>query len=75
MKLYPQYRNRAHFVIVDLNKLARGQDQLVERYYHGYIPTIAVIDAQGKLLYDRAGETASIRRDTSNLQRLLDATK
>jgi hypothetical protein len=75
VKLYPQYRNRVHFVIVDLNKLAPGQDQLVERYYHGYIPTIAVIDPHGKLLYDRAGETASIRGDTSNLQRILDRAK
>ncbi len=43
--------------------------------YHGYILTIAVIDPHGKLLYDRSGETASQRGDTTNLQRLLDATK
>jgi hypothetical protein len=73
VKLYPQFRGRLHFVVVDLNHLAPGQDALVARYYHAYIPTIAVIDSHGKVIYDRAGETASERGDTSNLQRLLDS--
>lgn len=73
MKLYPQFRNRLQFVIVDLNNIAPEQEGLVSDYYHGYIPTIAVIDSTGKVIYDRAGETAAARGDTSNLQRLLDA--
>jgi len=49
---------------------AREAERLVELY-----PTIAVIDSQGKLMYDGAGETATTRGDTSNLQRLLDSAR
>jgi hypothetical protein len=73
VKLYPQFRNRIHFVIVDLNNVAPEQQALVSQYYHGYIPTITAIDSKGTVIYDRAGETASTRGDTSNLQRLLDS--
>ena len=73
VRLYPRFRNRIHFVIVDLNHVGPGQEALVSRYYHGYIPTIAAIDSKGNVIYDRAGETASTRGDTSNLQRLLDS--
>ncbi len=72
VKLYPQFHNRIHFVIVDLRKVAPEQETLVSRYYQGYIPTIAAIDSRGNVIYDRAGETASTRGDTSNLQRLLE---
>jgi len=75
VELYPQFRNRLHFVVVDLHNVAPGQEELVAQYYHGYIPTIAVIDSQGKLMYDGAGETATTRGDTSNLQRLLDSAR
>jgi hypothetical protein len=75
VKLYPQFSNRLHFVIVDLRNVAPGQEALVAQYYHGYIPTIALIDSQGKLMYDGAGETATTRGDTSNLQRLLDSAR
>jgi hypothetical protein len=71
--LYPLFRNQIHFVVVDLNNVAPEQQALVSRYYHGYIPTIAAIDSKGNVIYDRAGETASTRGDTSNLQRLLDS--
>jgi len=73
VRLYPRFRNRIHFVIVDLNNVAPEQQALVSQYYHGYIPTIAAIDSKGSLIYNRAGETASTRGDTSNLQRLLDS--
>jgi len=73
VKLYPQFRNRIRFVIVDLNHVGPEQEALVSRYYHGYIPTIAAIDSRGNVIYDRAGETASNRGDTSNLERLLDS--
>jgi hypothetical protein len=53
--------------------VAPAQQPLVSHYYHGYIPTIAAINSGGKVIYNRAGETATIRGDTSNLQRLLDA--
>ena len=73
VKLYPQYEDRMDFVVVDLNHVAPGQEALVARYYRGYIPTIAVVDAKGNVIYDRAGETARSRGDTGNLQKLLDS--
>lgn len=73
VQLYPQYKDKIRFVVVDLRNPSLAQRALIARYYHGYIPTIAVIDSSGNVLYDRAGETASERGDTSNLQKLLDS--
>jgi hypothetical protein len=73
VKLYPQFRNRVHFVVVDLRNVAPAQKVLVSHYYRGYIPTITAIDSAGHVIYNRAGETATTRGDTSNLQRLLDS--
>ena len=73
VKLYPQYRNRIDFVVVDLNRVSPVQQGLVSRYYRGAIPTVAVLDSKGNLIYDRAGESAWSRGDTSNLQNLLDS--
>lgn len=73
VKLYPQFQNRIHFVIVDLRNVAPAQEELVAHYYHGYIPTITAINSKGNVIYDRAGETASTRGDAANLQRLLDS--
>ena len=75
VQLYPRYKDRIRFVVVDLRKPSLAQQALIDRYYRGYIPTIAVIDSAGKVLYDRAGETASERGDTSNLQKLLDSAQ
>ena len=73
VKLYSHFHNRIQFVIVDLHNVAPAQEELVAHYYHGYIPTITVIDSKGNVIYDRAGETASTRGDTTNLQRLFDS--
>src|SRR3984957_7949797 len=75
VQLYPRYKDKVRFVVVDLRKPSLAQQALIDRYYRGYIPTIAVIDSAGKVLYDRAGETASERGDTSNLQKLLDSAR
>src|ERR1700689_722638 len=73
VQLYPRYKDKIRFVLLDLPNKSLAQRPLITRYYHGYIPTIAVIDSRGNLLYARAGETASERGDTSNLQKLLDS--
>jgi hypothetical protein len=75
VQLYPRYKDKIHFVVVDLRQPSLAQKALIDRYYHGYIPTIAVINSAGNVLYDRAGETASERGDTSNLQKLLDSAR
>ena len=73
VKLYPQFRNRLYFVIVDLRNVSPAQRPLVSHYYHGYIPTITALSSGGHVIYNRAGETALNRGDTGNLQRLLDS--
>jgi hypothetical protein len=75
VRLYPRYQGHIRFVVVDLNDVSSVQRPLVARYYRGAIPTIAVIDARGKLIYDRAGETARDRGDTGTLQSLLDSAR
>jgi hypothetical protein len=75
VRVYPQYKDKIHFVVVDLRSPSVAQRELIGRYYHGYIPTIAVIDSRGNVLYDRAGETSSDRGDASNLQKLLDSAR
>ena len=75
VQLYPRYKDQIRFVVVDLRNPSLAQKPLIARYYHGYIPTIAVIDSRGNVLYDRAGETASERGDTSGLQKLLDSAR
>jgi|SRR5579862_883202 len=75
VQLYPRYKDKIRFVVVDLRSPSIAQRALIARYYHGYIPTIAVIDSTGNVLYDRAGETANERGDTSNLQKLLDSAR
>jgi hypothetical protein len=75
VQLYPRYKDKIRFVVVDLRNPSIAQRALIARYYQGYIPTIAVIDSAGKVLYDRAGETASERGDSSNLQKLLDSAR
>ena len=75
VQLYPRYKDKIRFVVVDLRNPSLAQRPLIARYYNGYIPTIAVIDSAGKVLYDRAGETGSERGDSSNLQKLLDSAR
>ncbi|HLI80589.1 MAG TPA: hypothetical protein VKV03_11440 [Candidatus Binataceae bacterium] len=73
--LYPKYRDKIDFVIVDLDHPSLAQRMLIAKYYRGAIPTITVIDHKGEVIYDRAGETASTRGDTSNLESLLNSAK
>ena len=60
VELYNKYRDRVHFVVVDLDlRRSPAQEELVKRYYKGYIPHVAVLDEDGKALYDADGEVAS----------------
>jgi hypothetical protein len=45
------------FVIIDLDKTRSAeQQQLVRKYYKGYIPHVVVLDAKGNAVYNEAGE-------------------
>ncbi len=75
VSVYPKYRDQIDFVIVDLNNPSQQQRELISRYYHGYIPTITIVDSHGRVVYDRAGETASHRGDVSKLEALINSAQ
>jgi hypothetical protein len=59
------------FLVVDLDRPSRDQKALVSRFYRGYIPTLAFLDASGKTVYNKSGETAGRRGDISGLEEIL----
>ncbi len=60
VELYNKYRDRVHFVVVDLDtKRSPEQQKLVKQYYTGYIPHVVVLDAKGNVLYNSSGEVDS----------------
>ena len=57
VSLYETYRDRVNFVIVDLDRpRSPEQQELVGKYYRGYIPHVVVLDKSGNALYNASGE-------------------
>jgi len=57
-------------VIVDLDlKQSAAQQELVKKYYQGYIPHVVVLDKSGKALYNSSGEV-----EESKLSAILDTS-
>ncbi len=69
--VYPKYRDRVSFVIIDVARPSRSQVPLLETYCRGSIPTLVILGRDGDVLYARAGETARTRGDTQALDALL----
>ncbi|HYK40773.1 MAG TPA: hypothetical protein VE007_00180 [Thermoanaerobaculia bacterium] len=69
--LYAKAKETARFIVVDLEHPSADQKTLVSRLYSGLIPTVAFLDRTGAVVYDRAGETAGKRGDTTRLEELL----
>ena len=68
VELYQKYRGKVQFVVVDLDhKHSPAQDELVKKYYKGYIPHVVVLGKDGKALYDSSGEV-----DQEKISALLD---
>ena len=67
---YAKHRDDARFLVVDLNHPSRAQKKLADAYYHGYIPTLAFFDSNGKVVYDKSGETSRARGDLSGLEEI-----
>ncbi|HKF42750.1 MAG TPA: hypothetical protein VKG01_06610 [Thermoanaerobaculia bacterium] len=64
-------KDAVRFLVVDLDRPSKEQKTLVSRFFHGYIPTLAILDSSGKVVYNRSGETARQRGDTSGLEEIL----
>jgi len=69
--VYPKYRDRVHFIIVDVKRPSTAQRPLMKSYYRGSIPTLVVLAPGGGPVYARAGETARTRGDTRGLDSLI----
>ena len=69
--LYPRMKDRVRFLVVDLDRAPVEQRPLVRRLYRGAIPTVAILDRHGDVVYDAAGETATRRGDTARLESLI----
>ena len=68
MNLYQKYKGRVHFVIVDLDlKRSPEQQELVKKYYRGYIPHVTVLGKSGQAVYNSSGEV-----DESRIATILD---
>lgn len=69
--LYARRKESVRFLVVDLDHPSREQRPLVARFYRGYIPTLAFLDASGAVVYNQSGETANARGDSSKLEEIL----
>ena len=57
VSLYEKYKGRVNFVVIDLDQReSAAQEELVKKYYKGYIPHVVILDAKGNALYNQAGE-------------------
>ena len=57
VELYEKYRGKVQFVVVDMDKpRSAAQEDLVKRFYRGYIPHVTVLNRGGKILYNASGE-------------------
>lgn len=57
VELSERYQDRVNFIIIDLDKpQSPAQLRLVQKYYEGSIPDLILLDGNGKVLYNRAGE-------------------
>lgn len=57
VELYEKYRGRVKFVVVDLDqKHTAVQEELVKKFYKGYIPHVVVLNRDGTPAYDASGE-------------------
>jgi len=69
--LYRKAKDTARFLVVDLDDPSLEQRALVSQFYRGAIPTLAFLDRRGRVIYNRAGETARERGDSSALEEIL----
>jgi predicted transcriptional regulator len=57
VSLWDKYRGQVNFVVIDLDhKQSKAQEELVSKYYRGYIPHVVVLDKSGNASYNQSGE-------------------
>ena len=73
--LYEKEKDAVRFLVIDLDHPSSEQRPLIARFYSGFIPTLAFLDAKGNVIYNRSGETAKERGDFGGLEELLRRAK
>lgn len=57
VSLYQKYRGRVQFVVVDMDHpRSRAQEELVKKFYTGYIPHVVLLARDGTAAYNASGE-------------------
>src|SRR6266851_5941832 len=57
VELYEKYKGRVQFVVVDLDRpRSPAQEEVVKKFYKGYIPHVVVLNRDGKAAYNASGE-------------------
>ena len=70
VELYEKYKGKVQFAVVDLDKpRSAAQEDLVKRFYKGHIPHVTVLNRDGKIAYNNAGEV-----DSGEISKVLDKT-
>jgi hypothetical protein len=70
VSLWEKYKGRVNFVVIDLDhKQSTAQQDLVGKYYKGYIPHVLVLDKSGQAVYNQSGEV-----EESAISAVLDGT-
>jgi hypothetical protein len=70
VELYEKYKDRVQFVVVDMDRHRSGaQEDLVKRFYKGYIPHVTVLNRDGKIAYNASGEV-----EEGEISKVLDKT-
>jgi hypothetical protein len=70
VELYEKYKGRVQFIVIDLDHPhSAAQDELVSKYYKGYIPHVVVLNRDGKPAYNSSGEV-----EEGELSKVLDKT-
>jgi thioredoxin-like negative regulator of GroEL len=68
VELYEKYKGKVQFAVVDLDKpRSPAQEDLVKKFYKGYIPHVTVLDPDGKVAYNNSGEV-----DADEISKVLD---
>ena len=68
VSLYEKYRGKVQFVVIDLDqKHTTAQDELITKFYKGYIPHVVLLNDDGKPVYNASGEV-----DEKEISKLLD---
>jgi hypothetical protein len=70
VELYEKYKGRVQFVVVDMDRQrSPAQEDLVKRFYKGYIPHVTVLNRDGRIAYNASGEV-----DEGEISKVLDKT-